>query len=287
MRNFNYLALQDSPWASEVRPLVAGVRDCAGRIERALAQASGSELAALSEAARVESTEASNAIEGIRASRARIRELVLDGGVPETLAECAIAGYAEAHAVILECWEAIPVTPNYLLQLHKILFSHLEDPSAGRTKTVQNTIRATYPDGRTETLFTPPAPYETPGLLKEICEAYGEAITSPVAEPLLVIPVFIRDFLAIHPFNDGNGRMSRLLTTLLLLRCGFSLVRYVSLESEIWKRQTLYYEALRAGQAGWHEGRDDPAAFVKFWLEAVLSASRRLEASLGRCGGEQ
>ena len=148
---------------------------------------------------------------------------------------------------------------------------------AGKTKNVQNYISASYPDGHTETLFTPLAPYETPEALDRICEEYNRVIGNMEAEPLIVIPVFIHDFLCIHPFNDGNGRMSRLLTTLLLYRSGFYVGRYISLEAKIAKNKDLYYHALRQAQIGWHEGTEDAVPFIKYLLGIILSAYKDFE----------
>ncbi len=135
-------------------------------------------------------------------------------------------------------------------------------------------INTTYPDGHTETLFTPLAPYETPEALDRICEEYNRVIGNVELEPLIAIPIFIHDFLCIHPFNDGNGRISRLLTTLLLYRSGFYVGKYISLEAKIAKYKDLYYDALAASHVGWHEGQNDPIPFVKYLLRMILSAYR-------------
>ena len=148
---------------------------------------------------------------------------------------------------------------------------------AGRTKSVQNYISATYPDGHVETLFTPLAPFETSAALDKICEEYNRVIGNMEVEPLLAIPVFIHDFLCIHPFNDGNGRMSRLLTTLLLYRNGFYVGKYISLEAKIVKNKDLYYAALRQSQNGWHEGTEDAIPFIKYLLGTILSAYKDFE----------
>jgi Fic family protein len=153
----------------------------------------------------------------------------------------------------------------------------MNNPVAGRTKTVQNYISAAYPDGRTQILFTPLSPYETPEALDRICEEYNRVIGNLELEPLIAIPVFIHDFLCIHPFNDGNGRMSRLLTTLLLYRSGFYVGKYISLEAKIAGNKDLYYNALLASQNGWHEGEDDPVPFIKYLLGTVLAAYRDFE----------
>ena len=135
------------------------------------------------------------------------------------------------------------------------------NPMAGQTKNAQNYISATYPDGHTEILFTPMAPFETPEALNRICEEYNKVIGNMELEPLIAIPVFIHDFLCIHPFNDGNGRMSRLLTTLLLYRSGFYVGKYISLEAKIAKSKDLYYDALLRAQHGWQEGTEDVVPF--------------------------
>ena len=153
----------------------------------------------------------------------------------------------------------------------------MNNPMAGRTKSVQNYISATYPDGHVETLFTPLAPFETPDALNRICEEYNRIIGNMEVEPLIAIPVFIHDFLCIHPFNDGNGRMSRLLTTLLLYRNGFYVGKYISLEAKIAKNKDLYYNALRQAQTGWHEESEDAVPFIKYLLGTILAAYRDFE----------
>ena len=235
------------------------------------------ELEKLVEIAKIQSTEASNAIEGIVTTNTRIRQIVEEKTTPRNRDEQEIAGYRDVLGIIHESFDTIPITQNYILQLHKILYSHMNNPVAGRTKTVQNYIRATYPDGHTETLFSPLAPYETPEALDRLCEEYNRVIGNLELEPLIAIPVFIHDFLCIHPFNDGNGRMSRLLTTLLLYRSGFYVGKYISLEAKIAKNKDLYYDALSASQDGWHEGEDDPVPFIKYLLGTILAAYRDFE----------
>ena len=190
-------------------------------------------------------TEASNAIEGIVTTSTRIKQLVEKKTTPKNRDEQEIAGYRDVLNIIHESFDAIPITQNYILQLHKILYSHMNNPMAGRTKSVQNYISATYPDGHVETL--------------------------------IAIPIFINDFLCIHPFNDGNGRMSRMLTTLLLYRNGFYVGKYISLEAKIAKNKDLYYDALGQAQIGWHEGTEDAVPFIKYLLGTVLSAYKDFE----------
>ena len=276
MRIFNYTIINERKWDSELLGLIAAIYKEAGKQELYLKQRP-EELEKLVEIAKVQSTEASNAIEGIRTTNTRIRQLVAEKTAPKNRSEQEIAGYRDVLNIIHRSFDAIPITRNYILQLHKILYNHSNNPIAGQTKNVQNFISASYPDGHTEILFTPLAPYETPEALDRICEEYNRVIGNMELEPLIAIPVFIHDFLCIHPFNDGNGRMSRLLTTLLLYRSGFYVGKYISLEAKIAKNKDLYYESLSASQEGWHEGKDDPVPFIKYLLGTVLAAYKDFE----------
>jgi Fic family protein len=276
MREFNYSKIKDKKWDSEVLGLVAAIYKEAGKQELYLKQRP-EELEKLVDIAKIQSTEASNAIEGIVTTGTRIRQLVGEKTTPRNRNEQEIAGYRDVLGIIHESFDAIPITQNYILQLHKILYSHMNNPLAGHTKTVQNYISATYPDGHTETLFTPLAPCETAEALDRICEEYNRVIGNMEAEPLIAIPVFIHDFLCIHPFNDGNGRMSRLLTTLLLYRNGFYVGKYISLEAKIAKNKELYYGSLLKSQISWHEGADNKLPFIKYLLGTILAAYKDFE----------
>ena len=271
MRAFNYSVIRDQKWDSDILGLIAAIYKEAGKQELYL-KLRPEELEKLVEIAKVQSTEASNAIEGIVTTSTRIRQLVSEKTAPRNRDEQEIAGYRDALNIIHENFDAIPITPNYILQLHKVMYSHMNNLMAGRTKNVQNYISATYPDGHVETLFTPLSPFETPDALSRICEEYNRIIGNMEVEPLIAIPVFIHDFLCIHPFNDGNGRMSRLLTTLLLYRSGFYVGKYISLEAKIAKNKDLYYDALRQAQTGWHEEAEDAVPFIKYLLGTILAA---------------
>ena len=276
MRAFNYSKIKEQKWDSEVLGLIAAIYKEAGKQELYLKQRP-EELEKLVEIAKIQSTEASNAIEGIVTTSTRIRQLVEEKTAPKNRNEQEIAGYRDVLSIIHESFDAIPIAPNYILQLHKILYSHMNNPMAGRTKSVQNYISATYPDGRVETLFTPLDPFETPAALECICNEYNRVIGNMEVEPLIAIPTFIHDFLCIHPFNDGNGRMSRLLTTLLLYRNGFYVGKYISLEAKIAKNKDLYYDALNQAQHGWHDGTEDAVPFIKYLLGIILAAYKDFE----------
>ena len=271
MRMFNYSLIKDQKWDSDIFGYIAAIYREAGKQEQYLKQRP-KELEKLVEVAKIQSTKASNAIEGIITTNTRIRQLVEERTAPKNRDEQEIAGYRDVLNIIHESFDAIPITKNYILQLHKIMYSHMNNPLAGQTKNVQNYISASYPDGHSEILFTPLAPYETPEALDKICEEYNKVIGNFELEPLIAIPVFIHDFLCIHPFNDGNGRMSRLLTTLLLYRSGFYVGKYISLEAKIAKDKDLYYDALSRSQDGWHEGTEDVIPFIKYILSTILAA---------------
>ena len=276
MRAFNYSKIKEQKWDSELLSLIGAIYKEVGKQDMYLKQRP-EELEKLVEIAKVQSTESSNAIEGILTTSTRIRQLVSDKTTPKNRDEQEIAGYRDVLNIIHESFDAISITPSYILQLHKILYSHMNNPMAGRTKTVQNYISATYPDGSTRTLFTPLDPFETPIALESICNEYNRVIGNNELEPLIAIPIFIHDFLCIHPFNDGNGRMSRILTTLLLYKNGFYVGKYISLEAKIAKSKDLYYDALGEAQGGWHEGNADSVPFIKYLLGTILSAYKDFE----------
>lgn len=276
MRTFNYSKIKEQTWDSEILGYIAAIYREAGKQEQYLKQRP-EELEKLVEIAKIQSTEASNAIEGIVTTNTRIRQLVEEKTTPQNRDEQEIAGYRDVLTIIHESFDAIPISQNYILQLHKIMYSHMNNPLAGHTKNVQNYITATYPDGHTKVLFTPLAPYETPKALDLLCAEYNRVIGNFEVEPLIIIPIFIHDFLCIHPFNDGNGRMSRLLTTLLLYRSGFYVGKYISLEAKIASNKDLYYDALGRSQDGWHEGTEDTLPFIKYFLGIVLAAYKDFE----------
>lgn len=271
MRTFNYSIIKNQKWDSETLGLIAAIYKECGKQELYLKQRPD-ELEKLVEIAKIQSTEASNAIEGIVTTNTRIKQLVEEKTAPRNRDEQKIAGYRDVLSIIHASYDAIPLSKNYILQLHKIMYSHMHNPMAGQTKNVQNYISATFPDGHSKILFTPLAPFETPEALDRICEEYNKVIGNMELEPLIAIPIFIHDFLCIHPFNDGNGRMSRLLTTLLLYRSGFYVGKYISLEAKIAKNKDLYYAALSRAQHGWHEGTEDVVPFIKYLLGTILAS---------------
>ena len=275
MRDFNYSLLKNLKWDSEIVGYLTAIHEAKGRQEFFLKQ-QPEKLNKLVEIAKVKSTESSNDIEGIRTTNTRLKQLMTDKTTPKNRDEEEIAGYRDALNVIHESFEYIPMTANYILQLHKILYCHSPKSICGKFKNVQNYVTQTEND-REILLFTPPAPYETPEAIDKICAEYNRAVADGQVDPLILIAIFIHDFLCIHPFCDGNGRMSRLLTTLLLYRNGYVVGRYISLESKIAKSKDAYYQALQKSQYGWEEGKENAIPFVKYMLGVIIAAYRDFE----------
>lgn len=276
MRKFDYSHLKKYTWDIETVNYLSLIHEEKGK-QILYLRHNHQELEKLVDIAKIKSTESSNAIEGIRTTNTRLKQLMDERTTPRNRNEKEIAGYRDALNVVHESFQYIPLTPSYILQLHKIMIAHTEASYGGKFKNVQNYISGTDIDGNTFTLFTPLAPYETPEAIKELCNAYNRAIGEGVVDPLILIPIFIHDFLCIHPFIDGNGRMSRLLTILLLYRSGYYIGKYISLEAKIAENKDRYYDALSQSQKGWHEGKDDPIPFVKYLLGTITAAYRDFE----------
>ncbi len=280
MREFDYKKLAKCKWDSTIIEYLVKIHEMKARQELYLLKKQF-ELDRLVEIAKIQSTEASNAIEGIGTTEARLKELVLQKTTPRNRNEKEIAGYRDALATIHEDFEYMSVTPNHILQLHKILYSHNTEVNFGGCfKNSQNEISAIDENGNKTILFMPLDPFETPIAIDNLCKTFNEVIEDGSVDALLLIPIFIHDFLCIHPFQDGNGRMSRLLTTLLLYRSGYFVGKYISIESKIAKYKDLYYDALYDSQIDWHEGKDDPTPFIKYMLMIILSAYNDFEERL-------
>lgn len=276
MRIFDYSSLKSKTWDSEILGLVAQIHEFKGRQESYLKQ-KPVELHRLIEIAKIQSTEASNEIEGIRTTNTRLKQLIVDKTTPRNRDEEEIMGYRDVLNTIHENFEYIPIRSNYILQLHRDLYQYSHKSIGETFKNNQNNISATDADGHEFILFTPLPPYETLSAIDAICESFNRIIDTQEIDALILIPIFIHDFLYIHPFNDGNGRMSRLLTTLLLYRSGYFIGRYISLENKIAKNKSLYYDVLESCQKGWYENKEDVTPFIKYLLKIILSAYRDFE----------
>ena len=279
MRYFNYINLKTRKRDNEIISYLSQIHEHKAKQELFLKQ-QPKKLETLIEIAKIQSTESSNEIEGIRTSNTRLKQLVHESTTPKNRDEEEISGYKDVLNLINDSYEHISLTPNYILQLHKILFSHSQKPIGGTFKNVQNYISAIDNNGNSYTIFTPLSPFETPIAIENICDEYNKAIAENEVDPLLLIPIFIHDFLCIHPFLDGNGRMSRLLTTLLLYKSNYLVGKYISLESKIAKNKTQYYDALGKSQIDWHIEKDNPESFIKYMLGIIISAYRDFEGRI-------
>lgn len=280
MRSFDYSRLYDKAWDTDILNLVAKIHECKGRQNLFIRQ-KPVELDRLVEIAKIQSTEASNKIEGIVTTSTRMKQLFKEKTTPRNRDEDEIMGYRDVLHTIHESNEYIPIRPSYILQLHRDLFKRAGFSYGGQFKNVQNYINETKPDGTVATRFIPLAPYDTPGAVENLCNAYEQAIANEKIDSLILIPTFICDFLCIHPFNDGNGRMSRLLTLLLLYKNGYSVGKYISIEKQIEKTKDRYYETLEESDVGWHEEENNPTPFIRYMLQAILSCYTEFEERVG------
>lgn len=280
MRNFDYQKLAQQKWDSEILLYVAKIHEYKGRQDLYIRQ-KPVELERLVEVARIQSTEASNKIEGIVTTSTRIKQLMSEKTSPRNRDEKEIMGYRDVLNTIHESHEFIPLRPSYILQLHRDLLKRTGLSYGGTFKNVQNYIKETLPDGTEIIRFTPVAPYETPAAVEAICDSYARTQALETIDPLILIPAFICDFLCIHPFNDGNGRMSRLLTLLLLSQNGFEVGKYISVEKEIEKTKDIYYDVLEGAGFGWHEEKNDYTPFIRYMLQVILSCYVDFEERVG------
>lgn len=276
MRQFDYSAIPESLLTQETMELLSAIHEHKGR-QALYLTAKPDVLDALTEVARVQSTEASNRIEGIRTSDRRLREIMSEKSDLKSRDEEEIAGYRDVLATIHESHDFIEVTPGVILQLHRQMYRHTPSSMGGHFKIGDNEIRGIRPDGTEYVrLRTVPA-IAIEDAMERLCSAYRDAIASESIDPLLASLMFAFDFTCIHPFNDGNGRMSRLLTLLLLYKAGYLVGKYVSIEKEIERTKGGYYDALAASSEGWHEGANDAGPFVRYMLGIILAAYREFE----------
>lgn len=276
VRRFEYSKASEKLLTPEIVQLIAMIHECKGRQDLFL-EANQDELKTLLDVAMVQSTGASNRIEGIFTSDQRLKELVMQKAEPHNRSEQEIAGYRSVLAMIHESYEYISIRANVILQLHRNLYSYSQSFSGGSYKNSDNVIAEVDADGMTRTRFVPTPAWQTAEAMEEMCMSFNTAWDGDETDKLLLIPMFILDFLCIHPFNDGNGRMSRLLTLLLCYKAGYIVGKYVSLEMLIEKSKETYYDALQASSTGWHTGKNSYEPFVRYYLGIILKGYREFE----------
>lgn len=272
MKIFNY----DKNWIKVLTPevvaLMVQIHEFKGKQGKYL-ESKANVLSYLVDVAKIQSTEASNRIEGIRTTDDRLNALIKDKTMPRNRNECEIAGYRDVLNTIHENYAYIPIKPTMILQLHRDLYKYEGYDIGGKYKSSDNVIEEDL-DGKKIIRFKPVPAYETPDAMETLCIEFENVLSAKKAEPLIVIPMFILDFLCIHPFNDGNGRMSRLLTLLILYRLGYAVGKYISIEHLIEKTKDSYYDSLMQSSKNWQENKNDYTPFVKYMLGVILAAYR-------------
>lgn len=273
MRNYNYTEKYNSLLSPDIVALLTQIHEFKGQ-QNLFIEAKADTLTQLVEIAKIQSTEASNKIEGIYTSDERLKKIVRDKTMPRTRNEQEIAGYRDVLNTIHESYDYIPLKPSIILQLHRDLYKFSGAGYGGKFKISDNVIAEEDEVGNKTVRFEPVPAWETPEAIERACIAFDEAMSSGNYDPLLIIPMFILDFTCIHPFSDGNGRMSRLITLLLLYRAGYIVGKYISIEKLIEQSKETYYEALRDSSANWHEEANDYSAFVRYTLGIIAAAYR-------------
>ena len=279
MRDFNFKAEYKKLLTPEVVAYLTQIHEYKGQ-QNLFIETKADELSDLLEVAKIQSTEASNCIEGIVTTNERLKKIVREKTIPRNRSEKEIAGYRDVLATIHESHDFIPPKPSIILQLHRDLYKYSGKSIGGSFKNSDNVIAEELPDGQQIVRFEPVPAWETPETIATLCNAFEAAMQDAELDPLLLIPIFILDFLCIHPFNDGNGRMSRLLTLLLLYRSGYIVGKYISIEKLISDTKETYYEALQASSYSWHEGTNDYAPFVTYMLGVLVAAYRDFESRI-------
>ena len=273
MRAFDFKKEYQKLLIPEVVALLSQIHEHKGQ-QNLFIEAKKDVLSELLEIAKIQSTEASNRIEGIITTDDRLKKIVRDKTIPKNRSEREIAGYRDVLSTIHDSYDYIPVRPGMILQLHRDLYKYSGSAIGGNFKNSDNVIAEELPDGTKQVRFQPVPAWETAEAMTVLCDALNEALGNEEMDPLLLIPIFILDFLCIHPFNDGNGRMSRLLSLLLLYRSGYIVGKYISIEKIIADGKDTYYEVLQQSSYDWHEGANDYLPFVRYMLGIIVAAYR-------------
>ncbi len=276
MKLFDYSKYYNFKWDNEIISLLVQIHESKARQELFLKQKAVA-LDKLVEIAKIQSVETSNKIEGIVTTSTRMKQLLSEKTTPQNRDEEEILGYRDVLNTIHENYDYVPVNSNYILQLHRDLYKYSGKRIGGEYKKSQNYISETLQSGEVITRFVPLDAYETPEAIQSICDNFNTEINKAEIDELLLITIFIHDFLCIHPFTDGNGRMSRLLTTLLLYRSGYVVGKYISLESKIEKNKSNYYTALAKSGKDWYESKEDVTPFIKYILGIIVAAYKDFE----------
>ena len=284
MKVFDYLSAPQKLLTPEIVGLLTAIHECRGR-QGVLSLTRPDVLDSLKEVAKIQSTGASNRIEGIGTTDKRLREIVAEKVEPRNRNEREIAGYREALSLIHESHEHIKLSPNVILQLHRMLYSFSGKGFGGAWKNSDNAISETGADGKQVVRFHPVSAFQTPDAMERLCSAFSEAWDGGVCDKLILAHLFVFDFLCVHPFNDGNGRMSRLLSLLLFYQAGHEIGKYISVEKVIEESKETYYEVLQECSQGWHENQNGYVPFVRYGLGVLLKVYRTLDNRIAHLAG--
>lgn len=280
MMSFHPGAIEAMPIGFRLLRIVREIGEYRGR-QDLFKQQSPQVLESLRQVALIQSTESSNRIEGVTAPVERIRSLVERTTAAQNRSEQEIAGYRDVLGTIHANAADIPFTANVVLQLHRDLYQFLPG-EGGYWKRADNEIVETGPDGVQRVRFRPVAAHRTADAMERLHDRFNDHWRAGWLERLVLIPVYVLDFLCIHPFHDGNGRMARLLTTLLLYQAGHEVCRYISLEQIVERTRESYYDTLYRSSIDWHQGRHDLTPWVEYLLGVVvLGAWQELERRTG------
>ena len=280
MRKFNLIEEYNSIISnSNIINLISKIHEYKGK-QSYLLDTKKDTLETLLKVAKIQSTSSSNKIEGIYTTDKRINEIVNQKLEPKNRNEEEIAGYRDVLSLIHENYNFIDITQNTILQLHRDLYKYTGYSYGGKFKNSQNYIEEENEKGEKKIRFTPLSPVETPIAIEDLCKNYNELVNNESCDLLVLIPIFILDFVSIHPFNDGNGRMSRLLTLLLLYKANYLVGKYISIEKIIEETKDSYYDTLEKSSVKWHDNENDYSYFVEYYLGIILNAYKEFDSRI-------
>jgi Fic family protein len=279
MSSFSPGFLERQPITAQLLSTCRSIGEFKGK-QQLFAQQSPERLEQLRQVAMIQSTESSNRIEGVIAPQRRIEELVAQKTTPQNRSEQEIAGYRDVLASIHTNADRLYFTPGLIQQFHRDLYQ-FQPGAGGQWKMTDNQIEETHPDGTVRVRFTPIPAYLTPMAMQDLHGAFNRRWEDESFEPLLLIPAYVLDFLCVHPFRDGNGRMARLLTLLLLQRAGYEVGRYISLERLFEQTKESYYDTLYQSSQQWHSAEHSLLPWWEYFTGVILAAYKEFESRVG------
>lgn len=286
MKKLDYEKYKDKYLKKDILDMITRIHEYKGKTS-ILLDIKKDTLNTLIEIAKIQSIDSSNRIEGIFTSDKRLKELVNEKSKPRNRNEEEILGYREVLKIVHESYDYVNISSNYILQMHKELYAYSKKSIGGHFKNSDNFIAETDEKGNEKIRFKPVSAFQAPTYIEDLCNEYNKVIKNNTVEELILIPIFILDFLCIHPFSDGNGRMSRLLTLLLLYKHDYIIGKYISIEKLIEKTKETYYESLQDSSFNWHENESNYEPFIRYFLGIIIKAYRELEDRINDIGSKK